>query len=72
MLLEVMGSQQDVLVKVGDVAVGPQETKVQEKRDRAGKDGIQAAPQHQQQGGRSSAESLQTPRADCRRELYVP
>ena len=50
MLLEVMGSQQDVLVKVGDVAVGPQETKVQEKRDRAGKDGIQAAPQHQQQG----------------------
>ena len=23
-------------------------------------------------GDRSSAESLQTPRADCRRELYVP
>lgn len=50
MLLEVMGSQQDVPVKVGDVVVGLQETKVQEKRDRVGKAGIQAAPQHQQQG----------------------
>lgn len=44
MLLEVMGSQQDVPVKVGDVIVGQQETKVQEKRDRVGKDDIQAAP----------------------------
>lgn len=72
MLLEVMGSQQGVPVKAGDVVVGQQETKVQEKRDRVGKDDIQAAPQYSSKDGGSRAESLQTPRADCRQELYVP
>ena len=75
-LLEVTGSQQDVpnrTVKVGYIAVGQQDPKVREMRQTAwGRVTFRPHLSISGEGSGNSGESFQTPRADCRQELYVP